>query len=103
LFPNCQRINRGGYELSQLMEACRANSVTDIIMVQEHRGEPDGLVISHLPYGPTAYFTISGTIMRHDIPNLGTAPQQHPHLVFHNFKSTLGLRVSIIRKFSTFI
>jgi U3 small nucleolar ribonucleoprotein protein IMP4 len=99
LLPNCQRINRGGYELSQLMEACRANSVTDIIMVQEHRGEPDGLIISHLPYGPTAYFTISGTIMRHDIPNLGTAPQQHPHLIFHNFKSNLGQRVQNILKY----
>lgn len=68
--------------------------MTDLILVQEHRGDPDGLVICHLPYGPTAYFTISGTVMRHDIPGLGTASQQYPHLVFHNFQSKLGHRVS---------
>ncbi|OXA57485.1 U3 small nucleolar ribonucleoprotein protein IMP4 [Folsomia candida] len=99
LVPNCQRINRGGYELGQLVGACRSNGVTDLLIVQEHRGEPDGLTICHLPYGPTAYFTISGTVMRHDIPGLGHAPQQYPHLVFHNFKSPLGTRVSNILKY----
>jgi len=99
VIPNCQRINRGGYELTQLVEACRANGVTDLLLVQEHRGEPDGIIISHLPYGPTAYFSISGTVMRHDIPGLGTAPQQHPHLVFHNFTSPLGLRVQNVLKY----
>lgn len=94
LVPNCQRINRGGYELGQLVGACRSNGVTDLLIIQEHRGEPDGLVICHLPYGPTAYFTISGTVMRHDIPYIGQAPQQYPHLVFHNFKTNLGCRVS---------
>jgi len=98
LIPNCQRINRGGYEMGQLVSACRANGVTDLLIVQEHRGEPDGLTVCHLPYGPTAYFTISGTVMRHDIPGLGTAPQQYPHLVFHNFKTPLGSRVQNVLK-----
>ena len=31
-------------------------------MVHEHRGEPDGLVVSHMPYGPTAYFGIFNTV-----------------------------------------
>ncbi|CAG7822336.1 unnamed protein product [Allacma fusca] len=99
LVPNCQRINRGGYEMGQLVSACRANGVTDLLIVQEHRGEPDGLTVCHLPYGPTAYFTISGTVMRHDIPGLGTAPQQYPHLVFHNFKTPLGGRVQNVLKY----
>lgn len=40
IFPNSQRINRGNYETKQLVDACRANDVTDIIIVQEHRGVP---------------------------------------------------------------
>ena len=36
-------------------------------MVHEHRGEPDGLVVCHLPYGPTAYFGLFNTVLRHDI------------------------------------
>lgn len=57
------------------------------------RGNPDGLVICHLPNGPTAYFNLTDVVMRHDIPNIGTMSEQYPHLIFHNFKSNLGLRV----------
>lgn len=54
----------------------------------------DGLMVCHLPYGPTASFTLSNTIMRHDIPDVGTMSEAFPHLVFHQFTSKLGKRVS---------
>ena len=54
----------------------------------------DGLVVCHLPYGPTASFSISNTVMRHDIPDVGTMSEAFPHLIFHNFKTKLGQRVS---------
>lgn len=44
------------------METCRSHGMTDIVMVHEHRGEPDGLVVSHLPYGPTAYFGLFNVV-----------------------------------------
>ncbi|XP_070157404.1 U3 small nucleolar ribonucleoprotein protein IMP4 [Polyergus mexicanus] len=99
IFPNSQRMNRGNYEMKQLIHACRANDVTDFIIVHEHRGIPDTLVISHLPYGPTAHFTLSGVIMRHDIPDIGTMSEQYPHLIFHNFKTKLGARAMNILKY----
>ncbi|XP_012217107.1 U3 small nucleolar ribonucleoprotein protein IMP4 [Linepithema humile] len=99
ILPNSQRMNRGNYEMKQLIHACRANDVTDFIIVHEHRGTPDTLVICHLPYGPTAYFTLSGVIMRHDIPDIGTMSEQYPHLIFHNFKTKLGERVMNILKY----
>ncbi|VEN52082.1 unnamed protein product [Callosobruchus maculatus] len=99
IFPNAQRMNRGNYEMKQLMHACRANDVTDFIIVHEHRGVPDGLVICHLPYGPTAYFSMSDVVMRHDIPDIGTMSEQYPHLIFHNFKTKLGVRVMSILKY----
>ena len=52
----------------------------------------DGLIVCHLPYGPTASFSISGSVMRHDIPDVGTMSEASPHLVFHNFKTQLGQR-----------
>ncbi|XP_050597029.1 U3 small nucleolar ribonucleoprotein protein IMP4 [Bombus affinis] len=99
IFPNSQRMNRGNYEMKQLIHACRANDVTDFIIVHEHRGVPNSLIICHLPYGPTAYFTMSDVIMRHDIPDIGTMSEQYPHLVFHNFKTKLGERVMSILKY----
>ncbi|CAL1262009.1 unnamed protein product [Larinioides sclopetarius] len=98
VFPNSQRINRGNYSFKALMDSCKKNGITDFIMIEETRGEPDGLIISHLPYGPTARFAIHDTVMRHDIPDIGTMPQEYPHLAFHNFKSKLGSRVTSILK-----
>ncbi|CAK9818117.1 U3 small nucleolar ribonucleoprotein protein IMP4 [Anthophora quadrimaculata] len=99
IFPNSQRMNRGNYDMKQLIHACCANDVTDFIIVHEHRGIPDSLVVCHLPYGPTAYFTMSDVIMRHDIPDIGTMSEQYPHLIFHNFKTNLGGRVMSILKY----
>jgi len=99
LFPGSQRLNRGNYEVGQLFEACRANNVTDFIIVHENRGVPNGMIISHLPHGPTAYFSLSDVVMRHDIPDIGTMSEAYPHLVFHNFKSKLGERTMSILKY----
>ncbi|XP_078468234.1 U3 small nucleolar ribonucleoprotein IMP4-like [Lampetra planeri] len=50
------------------------------------------MVMCHLPLGPTAYFTLSSLVMRHDIPDVGTMSEAFPHLVMHNFTSGLGKR-----------
>lgn len=72
LFPGAQRLNRGNMVLGEMVQVCRANEVSDLVIVHEHRGEPDGLIVSHMPYGPTAYFSLSNVVMRHDIPEAGT-------------------------------
>lgn len=48
--------------VAELVNSCRNHDFTDIIMIHEHRGEPDGLVVCHLPYGPTAYFGIYNAV-----------------------------------------
>lgn len=137
--------------VTQLVDTCRKADFTDMVIVQETRGEPgilitvivwllvdgasskvanttspwvtDCLIVSHLPYGPTAYFSIANCVMRHDIPDRvrplptlltlgrcissvtdwcrwltstttttpsqGTVSEAYPHLIFHNFKTTL--------------
>ncbi|KAL8425242.1 hypothetical protein Efla_002308 [Eimeria flavescens] len=88
LIPNSQRINRGGYVLNDLVELCRGNEVTDLIILHEHRGEPDGLVVCHLPHGPTAHFSLRDVALRHDLPEKpANMSEALPHLVFHNFSS----------------
>ncbi|XP_048475841.1 U3 small nucleolar ribonucleoprotein protein IMP4 isoform X2 [Rhincodon typus] len=99
IFPNAQRMNRGKHDIDALMRACKASGVTDLIIVHEHRGVPDGLIVCHLPFGPTAYFTLSNVVMRHDIPKIGTMSEAYPHLIFHSLNSKLGLRVTSILKY----
>ncbi len=98
MFPNSQRINRGNYVMKEIVEACRSNEVTDLVIFHEHRGEPDGMVVCHFPYGPTAYFSLHNVILRHDIPDRGTISEQCPHLIFDGFNTRLGERVTSILK-----
>eukprot|EP00939_MAST-03C_sp_MAST-3C-sp1_P000274 g274.t1 len=99
IFPNCQRINRGNHKLSELVEACRSNNFTDLVLFQEHRGEPVGMIVCHLPYGPTAHFSISNAVMRHDVGEKIPVSEAFPHLIFEGFESTLGKRIGSILKY----
>lgn len=101
IFPGATRVNRGGTVVSDLVESARTGGYTDIVMLHEHRGEPDGMVICHLPFGPTAYFGIVNTVLRHDIKDsaqLGKMKEIAPHLILENFTTSLGERVSTILK-----
>ncbi|EON64001.1 hypothetical protein W97_03231 [Coniosporium apollinis CBS 100218] len=100
LFPTGIRINRGNYVLPNLVQTCAANNRSDIILLAEHRGTPTSMVISHLPHGPTAKFSLHNVVLRHDIPNAarGTVSESYPHLIFENFNSRLGKRVVQILK-----
>ena len=119
VFPNSHRINRGNYVVKELAEACRANDVTDLIVLHEHRGVPgpyfiiaffllffcslvlDAMIVSHFPHGPTVYFTLSNVQLRHDIGNYkeSTVSEQYPHLIFENFSSKLGERMRDVLKY----
>lgn len=48
--------------ISEIVETCRSHDFTDLILVHEHRGVPDNIIISHLPFGPTAYFQILNVV-----------------------------------------
>jgi U3 small nucleolar ribonucleoprotein protein IMP4 len=100
LIPNSERVNRGAYVVKDLVDLGRKHDVTDLIILHEHRGEPDGMIVCHLPYGPTAYFGLSKVVLRADLkhnkpPNMR---ESAPHLVFHGFSSKMGHRVQTILK-----
>ncbi|XP_052481381.1 uncharacterized protein LOC105763834 isoform X3 [Gossypium raimondii] len=101
VFPNAERMNRGSQVISEIIESCRSHEFTDVILVHEHRGIPDGLIISHLPFGPMAYFGLLNVVTRHDIKDkkaIGTMPEAYPHLILDNFKTKLGERTANILK-----
>lgn len=96
--PNAQAINRGNTRTDELIEACKKAEFTDVIILTETRGMPDGMTVSHLPFGPTVYFTLSNCVLRHDIPECTPASQAYPHLIFEGFNSPIGERVSTALK-----
>lgn len=98
LFPNTQRVNRGRHVISELVDVARSNGFTDLVIVHETRGNPDGLVVSHLPYGPTAFFNISGVVMRSEVADARHVPEKAPHLVLEGMSTKLGQRIGTILK-----
>merc|ERR1711920_1168717 len=100
LLPCSQRINRGSYVMKDLVEMSRKNDFTDIVVVHEHRGEPDGIIVCHLPFGPTAYFGLLNVVTRHDIragdAKLPNVSEAYPHLIVENFSTKLGERTANI-------
>jgi len=92
--PNAQAINRGSHRTDELIEACKKADFTDVVILSETRGMPDGMTVCHLPFGPTVHFTLSNCVLRHDIPECTPASQAYPHLIFEQFNSQLGKRVS---------
>ncbi|CCH62205.1 hypothetical protein TBLA_0G02670 [Henningerozyma blattae CBS 6284] len=98
LFPTSIRLNRGNYVMSHLVAACNKSNSSDLVILHEHRGVPTSLTISHLPYGPTAFFSLHNVVLRHDILNSGNQSEINPHLIFENFTTKLGKRVETILK-----
>ncbi len=100
LLPNSYKLNRGNLVIKELVQMAKEKEFTDIVLLHENRGQPDGLIISHLPYGPTTYFGLFNVILRHDIKtdDIGTISEAYPHLIFDGFKSRIGERITEILK-----
>lgn len=99
VLPGGQRMNRGNTVVKDIIELARSHEMTDVVILHEHRGEPDGLIVSHLPFGPTAYFNLTDVVLRHDLKEKPPpVSEAYPHLVFHKFDAKIGNRVKNILK-----
>lgn len=100
VLPTSIRINRGTLVLEDVVASANASSLSDIIVLHEHRGTPTAITISHLPHGPTISFSLHNVILRADIPDSarGTVSESYPHLIFDGFTTKLGQRVVQILK-----
>ena len=96
MIPNAQRLNRGQADLKSLVELCRTHEMTDIVIVHGTHGDPDCIIVSHLPCGPTCYFSLQNVVMRRQIENVPPLTSAFPHLVFEDMTSQLGIRVKTI-------
>jgi U3 small nucleolar ribonucleoprotein protein IMP4 len=93
VIPNAQRVNRGAADLASLVQLCRTQEMTDLVIVHGTHGDPDCIVVSHFPYGPTAYLSLQNVVMRRQIPDAPPLSSAYPHLVFEGLTSRLGQRV----------
>ncbi|XP_030061645.1 ribosome production factor 1 [Microcaecilia unicolor] len=91
IIPNSHVYYRRGLALKRIIPQCISRGFTDLIVINEDRKVPNGLVLSHLPEGPTAHFKMSSARLRKEIKRKGKAPTEHqPEVILNNFTTRLG-------------
>ena len=56
MIPNSAYYKRGTFELKKVCEMATSRAFTDVIIFNENKKKPNGLLLIHLPDGPTAHF-----------------------------------------------
>lgn len=65
--PNSRIIVRSGYNLKKIIPIAESKGYTAVIIVNEDRKLPNGLLVVHLPEGPSALFKLTSFKRGYDI------------------------------------
>ncbi|XP_051930594.1 ribosome production factor 1 [Hippocampus zosterae] len=91
VIPNAHVYYRRGLALKRIIPQCVARDFTYLIVINEDRKVPNGLVLCHLPEGPTAHFKVSSVRLRKEMKRRGKEPTEHtPEVILNNFTTRLG-------------
>ncbi len=93
ILPNSFYYKRGNYEISKISGYAFNRGFTHLIVLSERMKKPNGIIVTHLPMGPTAAFRLSSPLSSLDVPNHGTPTQHIPELILNGFTTRLGRRV----------
>jgi ribosome production factor 1 len=93
VLPSATYYKRKGYPLKKIVEYAAKRDFTDVMVFNEDRKSINGLLLIHLPHGPTAAFRLSSLVLSKDIKGHGRATTHKPELVLNNFDTRLGHRV----------
>lgn len=83
VFPLATYYKRQGYPLKKIVEYASNREFTDIVVFNEDRKQVNGMLVVHLPDGPTAQFRLSNLTLSKDIKVRGGGLEikRLPHFV----------------------
>uniref|UniRef100_A0A6P7GCC6 Probable ribosome production factor 1 n=1 Tax=Diabrotica virgifera virgifera TaxID=50390 RepID=A0A6P7GCC6_DIAVI len=94
IIPNSVSLYRNRSGVKKMVKSATQKGYTDILIVNEHKKEPDGLLLIHLPDGPTAHFRVSNVRITTELrKNHRDITAHRPEVVLNNFSTRLGLTV----------
>lgn len=94
IIPNSLAKVRNKSSLKKICKSAIREEFTDVIVINESRTEPDGLIVVHLPDGPTAHFKLSNVKLTKELRKTHKDINSHrPEVVLNNFGTRLGLRI----------
>eukprot|EP00963_Diacronema_lutheri_P003358 scaffold281_cov318-Pavlova_lutheri.AAC.41 len=93
VFPDATYYKRNNYEIKKMCEYASKRGFTDLVVINEDRKNINGMLVVHLPEGPTAYFRLSSLKLSKEIKGHGKPTRHRPELVLNNFSTRIGNRV----------
>ncbi len=94
--PNSFFYYRKKVPLKELVEMAKEKGFTDIMVVYERLRKPYRIILTHLPEGPTIEFKVTNVIYHDEIEECAKNTGFAPELIFKNFDTKLGFRLSRI-------
>eukprot|EP00760_Papus_ankaliazontas_P023140 PhM_4_TR1950/c1_g1_i1/m.40090/K14846/RPF1; ribosome production factor 1 len=93
LIPNTKYYTRRTYPLREVCAHAAGANFTHVVSVNQSHGQVCGLIVSHLPEGPTARFRVSNLKLHAEVEGAGERTEHYPELFFKNFATGVGRRV----------
>ncbi|EDV33242.1 uncharacterized protein Dana_GF23434 [Drosophila ananassae] len=94
IFPNALVKIRNKSSVKKICKSAEREQFTDVVIINEDRRKPNGLLVIHLPSGPTAHFKVSNVKLTSDIKRDHKEITKHrPEVILTNFTTRLGLTV----------
>jgi len=95
IFPNSVFRKRQAFPMKKIVKEAAAAGFTTLVTVNEDRKRVNGLLVTHLPKGPTAHFRLSNLRLRKDIQGHGRPLRtDRPELVLNRFATRIGHRMA---------
>ncbi|XP_014215817.1 probable ribosome production factor 1 [Copidosoma floridanum] len=95
IIPNSISLYRNRSGVKKMVKSCIEKGFTDIVVVNEDRSKPNGMLIVHLPEGPTMYCRLSNVKITPELKRSHKEISEHrPEVLLNNFTTRLGYTVS---------
>ncbi|XP_017878222.1 probable ribosome production factor 1 [Ceratina calcarata] len=94
IIPNSISLYRNRSGVKKMVKSAIARNFTDIVVVNEDQCKPNGMLVIHLPDGPTAYFKLSNVKITTELKRSHKEITTHrPEVILNNFTTRLGYTI----------
>ncbi|XP_065084369.1 probable ribosome production factor 1 [Ochlerotatus camptorhynchus] len=94
ILPNSMVHSRNKAALKNVCKSAIREEFTDLVVINENNKQPEGLLVIHLPDGPTAHFKVSNFKSLKDMKKKPSNITSHrPEVILTNFSTRLGLTI----------
>lgn len=88
--PNLEFKFRRNCSVKGTMKAAHERGYTHLLVVNQDGRKPNGILMIHLPDGPTANFKLSSVKYHKEIRHSGAHSSERPEIIVNNFHTRLG-------------